>query len=258
MTTISSNTLFHFTNSANNIIRIIKYGFEPRFCLEEFGPEFIIWKTIGDEISIPMTCFCDLPLSKIAEHLEFYGSYGIGLSKEWGQQKGLSPLTYVHENSTQLSYMRQVGVSIFNIFNKIDIEKTTMSDNPIVALFELSAFYKPYTGKMWRINKYVDKRFYDECEWRYVPFLNSDKNVYRLSKDEFLNDIKREYENEFIAKKFALKFLYSDIKYLIVKKEEEMIALSDALDNMTDIFDATGIKVLKTKIISSEQIKEDF
>jgi hypothetical protein len=139
------------------------------------------------------------------------------------------------------------------MYGKIPLEK-----NPLVALFELAGFFKPYTGQMWRINKYVEKRFYDEREWRYVPFINVKDLQYRLDKEEFLNNIKRASANEVIGEKFILKFSFTDVKYLIVHKESEMVALSDALDSMDTIYSKEEIKVLKTKIISSEQIKDDF
>ena len=262
MSIISSNTLFHFTNSADKIINILKNGFAPRFCLEELGYEmfFNIKEEYSTESAVPMTCFCDLPLSKIDNHLEFYGSYGIGLSKEWGKQKGLTPLTYIHDNSTQINYLKQLGTLLGNALSGTDILDTLpMDKNPLIALFELAGFYKPYSGQMWRINKYVDKRFYDEREWRYVPFIDKiDGPHYRLSKEEFLNEIKRASANDTIAKDYSLKFNCDDIKYIIVNKESEMIALFDALDSMDDVFSTTEIKLLKTKIISTQQILEDF
>jgi len=260
MAVISSNTLFHFTNSAEKIIGIIKNGFVPKFCLEELGYDIFFDTNTKDESAVPMTCFCDLPLSKIDNHLEFYGSYGIGLSKDWGKENGLTPLTYIHENSTQINYLKQLGNLITDVFFETDIFKDLpMEKNPLIALFELSGFYKPYSGQMWRINKYVEKRFYDEREWRYVPFLNvKDGSHYRLSKDEFLNEIKRASANDRIAKDFSLKFKCEDIKYIIVSKESEMIALFDALDSMTNEFSDDERKILKTKIISTEQIMQDF
>ncbi len=262
MSIISSNTLFHFTNSADKIISILKNGFAPRFCLEELGYELFFDMKHGkqDETAVPMTCFCDLPLSKIDKHLEFYGSYGIGLSKEWGQQNGLTPLTYIHDNSTQISYLKRVGNLIARDFSTIDmLDKLPMEENPLVALFELSGFYKPYNGQIWRINKYVDKRFYDEREWRYVPFINKKEGTdYRLTKEEFLNDIKRASANDILAKTNSLKFKCENIKYIIVHKESEMIALFDALDSMSEEFSDDERKILKTKIISTEQILQDF
>ncbi|MBD0725823.1 hypothetical protein B6A10_11575 [Flavobacterium sp. L1I52] len=264
MSVISSNTLFHFTNSAERIISILKNGFAPKFCLEELGYDLFFSKDSKSESAVPMTCFCDLPLSKIDRHLQFYGSYGIGLSKDWGKKNGLTPLTYIHDNSTQIKYLMQLGQLIggasatatasgSNAFKDLPME-----ENPLVALFELSGFYKPYSGQMWRINTYVDKRFYDEREWRYVPFLKVEDGHYRLTKEEFLNDIKRASANDTIAKDFSLKFKSEDVKYIIVNKENEMIALFDALDSMKALYTSDEIKILKTKIISSEQILEDF
>lgn len=260
MSIISSNTLFHFTDSAQKIISILKNGFAPKFCLEEISVDLLFDINSKEESAVPMTCFCDLPLSRIDKHLKFYGSYGIGLSKEWGKKNGLTPLTYIHENSTQINYLKQVGNLIGGAFSGTDIfDKLPMEENPLIALFELSGFYKPYSGQMWRINKYVEKRFYDEREWRYVPFINKKEGPhYRLSKKEFLNEIERASANETIAKEFSLDFKCGDIKYIIVKKESEMIALFDALDSMTETFPDSERKILKTRIISTEQILEDF
>lgn len=262
MSVISSNTLFHFTNSADKIISILKNGFAPRFCLEELGYDmfFDMKDDRPTESAVPMTCFCDLPLSKINNHLEFYGSYGIGLSKEWGKLKGLTPLTYIHDNSTQINYLKQLGNLIAGAFSGTNMfDELPVDKNPLIALFELAGFYKPYNGQMWRINKYIDKRFYDEREWRYVPFINvKDGPHYRLSKEEFLNEIKRASANDTIVKDYSLKFKYDDIKYIIVNKESEMIALFDGLDSMNETFSINEIKILKTKIISTEQILEDF
>jgi hypothetical protein len=257
MSVISSNTLFHFTNSAEIIINILKNGFAPRFCLEELGHDMFFDTKNKNESAVPMTCFCDLPLSKIDKHLEFYGSYGIGLSKKWGKNHGLTPLTYIHENSTQINYLKQLGKLIGDAFKDKNLEELSMEQNPYIALFELAGFYKPYSGEMWRINKYVEKRFYDEREWRYVPYLKNNGD-YRLLKDEFLNNIKRASANDIIAKEFSLKFNCEDIKYIIVNKESEMVALFDALELMSENFTENERKILKTKIISTEQILQDF
>jgi hypothetical protein len=262
MSVISSNTLFHFTNSATNLIDIIKGGFKPRFCLEELGSDLFFQESHNDlEEAIPMTCFCDLPLSQIGSHLEFYGYYGIGLSKEWGMENGLTPITYIHTKSTQLLYLKKIGQQVLLKYIEGN-EKIEPSENPIFSLMELSAFFKSYEGSMWRINKYVDKRFYDEREWRYVPFAGdggfNQKHDYRLSKEEFLNEIKRAQANDSAGDRYNLKFDCKHIKYLIVKHEKEMTALSDALDAMSNLYNERQIKILKTKIISSEQINEDF
>src|ERR1044072_4036723 len=99
---LSSNTLFHFTNNAENLMSILSSGFKPRFCLEQFGTmdlfltesekEIVTNKELNEE-AIPISCFCDLPMSHISSHLEFYGAYGIGLTKDWAIKNGLTPIT---------------------------------------------------------------------------------------------------------------------------------------------------------------------
>lgn len=53
-------------------------GFWPRYCLEDFR-----WynKDIPN-VSYPMVSFCDIPLTRIREHTDFYGSFGIGMTRE--------------------------------------------------------------------------------------------------------------------------------------------------------------------------------
>lgn len=259
MGVISSDTLFHFSNSAAYLIDIIKEGFKPRFCLEPHNTTMLFSDKTTEE-AMPMTCFCDLPLSNITTHLDFYGSYGIGLSKEWGRIKGLTPLTYIHENSTQINYLKNLATYISTLHH--DEENPNKMPKqllyPYGLLFEFTAFLKPYEGDIWRHDKYIKRRFYDEREWRFVPDLSNEKETYRLFKDDFLNEILRANANETISKKYRLTFSANDIKYLIVKTQNEMISLSDALDSMKTVFNDREIKILKTRIISSQQINEDF
>jgi len=49
--------------------------------------------------AIPMVCFCDIPLSQLVSHIDTYGKYGLGMSKEWGIKKGLNPVIYFNKNS---------------------------------------------------------------------------------------------------------------------------------------------------------------
>jgi hypothetical protein len=85
---LSANSLFHFTNSFDNLLSILKEEFRPRFCLEDFSLMFVGMSTDPkQEWGVPMVCFCDLPLSQTSFHLSVYGDYGIGLTKDWGKEK---------------------------------------------------------------------------------------------------------------------------------------------------------------------------
>lgn len=88
-----SHTLFHFTKSSKVLKLILKNGFWPRYCLED-----VSWMGMDAEdaeyVAFPAVCFCDIPLSRIDEHVAFYGAFGIGLRKEWAVINNLNPILY--------------------------------------------------------------------------------------------------------------------------------------------------------------------
>ena len=79
-----SDNLFHFTKTLDILKSILKNRIYPRFCLED-----IEWCGLSPDkfLAFPMSCFCDIPLSRLSEHTDFYGNYGIGLTKDWGVKK---------------------------------------------------------------------------------------------------------------------------------------------------------------------------
>ena len=86
---LSADTLFNFTKEFKYVEDKIRNRFKPRLVLEDYAPI-----DLQMEIAIPMVCFCDIRLSDIWAHTKEYGDYGIGLKKEWGIAKGLSPLIF--------------------------------------------------------------------------------------------------------------------------------------------------------------------
>ena len=91
-----SNTLFHFTKNAKSLKGILKNGFLPRYCREDIK-YLKNAEASKDCLGYPMVCFCDIPLSRISEHTKFYGSYGLGMTKEWGIKNALAPILYTPE-----------------------------------------------------------------------------------------------------------------------------------------------------------------
>ncbi|WP_405225607.1 abortive infection system antitoxin AbiGi family protein [Dokdonia sp. Asnod1-B02] len=90
---LSPSTLFHFT-SKTGLKGILRDNFKIKYCLENINHN-----KRNLEIAIPMVSFCDIKISEITDHIEKYGSYGIGLSKEWAHEKGLNPLLYLTAKS---------------------------------------------------------------------------------------------------------------------------------------------------------------
>lgn len=56
--------------------------------------------------SLPMICFCDMPLSNISDHVEVYGHYAIGFNK-----KELNKAVLQNTQSRELYYF---GTTIQN------------------------------------------------------------------------------------------------------------------------------------------------
>lgn len=248
--TLSSNSLFHFTDSAENLISILKNNaFHPRQCLEDFGMfQFVKSRNLASdmkEFAIPMVCFCDIPLSKIKHHLSVYGKYGLGLKKTWGIKNGISPILYLHPSSETTSLLNKLLV--FNY------ESDQIKD----LLYKFLRFTKPYEGEFFKTNSFV--RYYDEREWRYVPelkFSNSERPW--MTKEDFLDEIKRSERNHWLSQvENRLTFEISDLSYIVVEKEKHVASMFNALTKSAEFNSDLSIN-LASKILTRKQIMEDF
>lgn len=256
---ISANTIFHFTNSIENIKNILTKSFQPRYCLERID---YLNSNEKFDFAIPMVCFCDIPLSQITEHINTYGHYAIGLKKDWALNKGISPIIYIHPHSrTNIIFNGFFQNSIRLDSLKKYLTKENSVENSLEAL-EFMFYLKKYKGDMWRNSKLQkDIMFYNEREWRYVPQLREILKINPrliLNKDLFNDEKVQKVENEKISC-LDLGFVPNDIKYIIVNKETERIDMSRAIEEIKgNSFTHNDLTVLKSKIISVEQIREDF
>lgn len=253
--TISSNTLFHFTDE-EKLISILKEGFKPHLCMEDLNffltdEELTKEDTEDFQHAIPMICFCDIPLSQSKNHMNTYGNFGVGLKKDWGKQKSISPVLYAYKKSKITSVIQQIMINFHD-----DI---SMYDKLTYDLYLIHCFTKEYEGKLWekKEGKFSGEiiRFYDEREWRYVPPIEK-LHDYCLHKREYLdNSIRSPIQDR--LDKMPLNFEASHIKYIIVSSEEEIIHIIDEIEEM-DRFDKNDKKLLYSRIISAKQINEDF
>lgn len=118
----ASSFLYHFTSGKLNAIKgILQTGFRIMYSDEA---EYITTDEghlVKFRKAIPMACFCDLPLSDIRNHAEFYSNskseiFGLGMTKEWAQQYRLNPIIYVAPGS----YM----MNLFNNLNNYLLQNT--------------------------------------------------------------------------------------------------------------------------------------
>jgi hypothetical protein len=251
---LSSASLFHFTKTFDALRSIVQErGFRPHYArenLEMFG----LPKCLG----VPMVSFCDMPLSQAEKHSKVYGCYALGLHKEWGKKKNISPIHYIYPDSI----CAKVIVEIYKALP----EKTTLHQchclkfNPQTALF----FYaKPYDGLSSKTEREVT--FYDEREWRYVPFADNtigNQSIPTevqpmLAEDDYAKPEVFAEKTNILHQHYKLTFHGNDIKYIIVSKEEEIPQIVDEVYKMPQCSEIDKKKLI-TRIISMKQIQEDF
>lgn len=274
--TLSSSTLFHFTKDFDTLKLILKNGFCPRYSLEDLRIfDYYNLNNKNDQLSvgIPMVCYCDIPLSKIKNHLSWYGGYGIGMEKDWGLQNKVTPVMYFDNRFRQSASALNLKQSIDQVYeDEVDEKGLLVMERVrkrLSPLDRLSLFFKPYEG-YFEHNGRVEtrKRFYDEREWRYVPDV-TDTNIPQLILNGDNYESQRIVNND-LLKRFSLEIVPDQIRYIIVQDKDVVLpdgeTSSELLEMMRFIdkvfgklpFSADSIQTLKTKIITTRQIQEDF
>ncbi len=143
----SANVLFNFMSKLDYLKTILlNKAVIPRYYEETV--EYLDIEGLK-RIAFPMTCFCDIHLNKLVPHMEFYGSFGIGLNKEWGINEGIQPIHYINN----FSYLRNDFSSIFsNSLSTSDEEREYIQSYNNYLLINL-VFMKPLDGIMLRNEK---------------------------------------------------------------------------------------------------------
>lgn len=243
---LSSTSLFHFTKRFETLVKILKEGLQPRYCVE-YG-----W---GDkDLIIPMICTCDIPLSETRIHVRKYGKYGIGLNKSFAKEHGFTPVFYISDKCM-----------LYKIINKFadNLTMISISKEPwdVVREEQLLYYIKRTTGthcdrEHLRMSKLP--KFSNEKEWRYIPevsqlvHLNIEKKG--RGQDIDLNRLNRTTEG------LKIRFTPDDITYIIVSNEEEREKLINDIRDIARSNPGWRNKesIAMSKIISCEQIQNDF
>jgi hypothetical protein len=100
------------------------------------------------------------------------------------------------------------------------------------------------------------RKFYDEREWRYIPF---DSKIQWLPSDTkieqgLLNAQKQNKENPYTGKPIDLVF--QDIEYIIIKDLKDVDNLKKVLSNKFP--NTLEYELLMTKVLTAKQIVKDF
>ncbi|WP_288586023.1 MULTISPECIES: abortive infection system antitoxin AbiGi family protein [Lysinibacillus] len=251
----SANVLFKFMNKLQYIKDILlKKAIIPRYYEEKL--DYLNIDGI-DKIAIPMSCFCDIHLNKLVPHMLNYGSYGIGLSKEWGIKQGIQPIQYLNPNSNLCKDFSEIFTNAFKI-SPTERDKVQKYNNYL--LHDL--FYmKPLEGEMLISGgKSVKRNFHDEKEWRFIPnFENVDTELPLVISQEFMNPKSYYTYSEAIRQctDLWLNFEFEQIKHIIVSHEEERRELIEfVIENK--IGDGYEQYLLLSKVIVFDELKEDW
>ena len=274
---VSANTLFHFTDHLDHIVNILEKNFRPNFVLEHLGFLDGLEKDPYRRFYIPMVCFCDLPLSQVANHLKTYGGdgvgkgkYGIGMKKEWGKRKGVSPLLYTYTNARTWNAIR-TAIIVLRQFNQGTIiedpdqrsqSQDDLGDDEVISAAHeiLFSHVKPYEGEFEHRGSICQHyRFYDEREWRYVPNASDIGGGLIIKHTEDNRDkekISRIAKN--VSENYPLEFAPNDIKYIIVDNENEIVPMIEKIGIIKREYSEKERMLLSSRVISADQIKDDF
>jgi len=250
---LSPDSLFHFAPSLDNLLGILKNTFYSRYCYEEFDLIDSDRQSFSED-AYPMVCFCDIRLSQLMSHIDRYGKYGLGLSKQWGVRRGLNPVIYLNKNSHLAKRLSVIT------------NGTLWKNNPTAqAFYETMLYFKPYVGPLYRGGYCIKEnvRFYDEHEWRYMPDrsimttndidLSMQAHMYR--DPVRLANANRKLETD----KTRLSFNANDIKYIIIDNESQINDMIKAVRNLkSNRYDGNTVDRLTSRIITVKQIKNDF
>jgi hypothetical protein len=137
------------------------------------------------------------------------------------------------------------------------------------AIDDALKYAKNYEGEdISEKNEHKTITFYNEREWRYVKEDNLVDRIAKIKTGQRVQKLKltkEEYENpitkataDAMMENVRLNFEPSDIKYVIVKEENEIREMITALKAIKTKYPPDVVEILTSRIITSEQILHDF
>jgi hypothetical protein len=246
---VSSSSIIHFTKTKEALEGILKNNFKLKYCLET-----ICMDKVESSTAFPMVSFCDIPLSQVKEHIGKYGSYGLGLTKDWAKKQRLCPVQYVATGSLYALSLREL------INSNLPTEPMKWSDMTVLqrSVIDVVRYIKNYEGPLTRNGKANQcYRFYDEREWRYVPEIDGAFPMI-VPGAECDTKSKKAALNTMVSG-LRLKFDPSDIKYIIVDSESEISEFVEVIRNAKGkSYSLAETERLTTRIITRDQIESDL
>lgn len=299
---INASSLCHFTGRFDVLQKIIKNGIRFSFAFEKLSPATIanfeypsnsqlvshIYENAG--VAIPMVSFCDIPITRAAEHISKYGQYMVGLNKELIIElynKIINPVFYIYSDNLHhaiddISHVyaeatnqqmqevikRGKGIKVFTIETAEEIVKEIIKECPysnrkFSAQF-IVGLSKPCYSKDGKVC------YYDEREWRtFWPDKMTKKTEWKwgITYEDYSsnkNDWNKELasdETNYIT--IPEGFLYFGITHIVVKNDDQIPRMIDFIMNSQTLFGQTNVSkserlILVSKITSFERVALDY
>ena len=93
----SANILCNYMTRIEYLKEVIRnMAFIPRYVEENL--EYLNVQDLHT-ISFPMTCFCDIPLTKVKNHMGVYGEYGVAIKKKVCIERDVQPILYLNNSA---------------------------------------------------------------------------------------------------------------------------------------------------------------
>lgn len=248
----SANFLCNFMGRREYLVDAIKLtALRPRYVEERID----YLRIEGHRtLTFPMTCFCDIPLSKVDEHMVLYGSYGIALNKSRCLYRDVQPVMYLNTCSRLADDFSSVFRRVLESDEHIDRKWQFLPD----MVLSLLLYTKPVSGPMRRGHEELENQlFIDECEWRYVPEMPDDMPLFMDPRDSTPEGITA--YSAALAKHRETWFTFSvdDLEYIIVPDESEAVEVMRAIDGMADKDDVSRHRLM-TKIETADKFTLNF
>ena len=248
MSSLYPTTLFHFT-SKEGLYALLTSTFKVSYAREKiYAPNSV------REFAVPMVSFCDIKMADLKYFAEKkYGNFGIGLTKEWANRMSLNPVMYVNQHCDIADRFNDGLRSVY-----ATLSSNSQSAQGYHNLMNTYRYMKNYEGDLIRDSGITPNyRFADEREWRYVPPFETEEVEPFVPISRIDTKAKKTKYNQQINH-LRLSFQPEDIKYLIVENDDDILELINHLNTVKNNFTLDIKKRLTSRILTLEQIINDF
>lgn len=244
----SANILCNYMTKIEYLKAVIRnMAFIPRYVEENL--EYLNVQDLHT-IAFPMTCFCDIPLTKVKNHMGVYGEFGVAIKKNVCIERDVQPILYLN-NSARLKNDLSEALSKLLHEDPITPEWRILPDTMLSVLL----YSKPIVGYMSRDEWDKPHRllFKDECEWRYIPSVPENMPLI-IPQDDNTKKGRKYYSKALESDRSTwFPFQVDEMEYIIVPTEAAAIEMISAIRLMKG-----KSQTDKHKLISKIEIADKF